>query len=79
MIRTGSKLTIPVARAFQPLVDRSRYKGAFGGRGSGKSHFFAGKMISDAIREPGDSGSGLLGVCVREVQKVSKGIGQAAY
>ena len=29
-------------------------------------------MISDAVREPGDSGVGMLGVCVREVQKSLK-------
>lgn len=47
----------------------SRYKGAYGGRGGAKSHFFAGKLIEDAIAEPGESGEGLRGVCIREVQK----------
>lgn len=60
-------LDIPTARAFVPLLDPRRYKGAFGGRGSGKSHFFAGLMIDDCLRE-----SGLLCVCVREVQKTLK-------
>ena len=32
---------IDLAPAFQPLLERSRYKGAYGGRGSGKSHAFA--------------------------------------
>lgn len=41
-----------------------RYKAAFGGRGSGKSHFFAGLMVERAFAEPG-----FRGVCVREVQK----------
>ena len=40
--------------------------------GSGKSHFFAGALIEDALAEPGETGAGLLGVCVREVQKTLK-------
>ncbi len=31
-----STLKIPTARIFEPLLQRARYKGAFGGRGSGK-------------------------------------------
>jgi hypothetical protein len=31
-----STLRIPTARIFEPLLRRSRYKGAYGGRGSGK-------------------------------------------
>ncbi len=31
-----STLKIPIARIFEPLLQRARYKGAFGGRGSGK-------------------------------------------
>ena len=52
-----------------PLLEPSRYKGAFGGRGSGKSHFFAEKIIEDSLAEPGDTGEGLRSVCIREVQK----------
>lgn len=63
-------LEIPTARAFLPLLEPARDKGAWGGRGSGKSHFFAGLMIEDALAEPGNSqGEGLRGVCIREVQK----------
>lgn len=40
------------------------YKGAYGGRGSGKSHFFADKLIDDSLYE-----KGLLSVCIREIQK----------
>jgi len=40
-----------------------------GGRGSGKSHFFAGLLIEDALAEPGECGEGLRSVCIREVQK----------
>jgi phage terminase large subunit len=60
-------LTIDVARAFRPLLDPSRYKGAYGGRGSGKSQFFAGLIVDLAIRKPG-----LRAICCREVQKSLK-------
>jgi phage terminase large subunit len=64
------KLTIPTAEVFEPLIQPARYKGAWGGRGSGKSHFFAGKLIEDSLCEPGDhGGQGLLSVCIREVQR----------
>lgn len=59
-----SVLRIETAEVFEPLLAPSRYKGAWGGRGSGKSHFFAGKMIEDSLAE-----RGLLSVCIREVQK----------
>lgn len=62
-----STLRIETARAFKPLLAPARYKGAWGGRGSGKSHFFAEKLIEDSICE-----RGLLSVCIREVQKSLK-------
>jgi phage terminase large subunit len=63
------ELAIKTARVFVPLLSPSRYKGAWGGRGSGKSHFFAEKLIEDCLAEPGDSGQGMRAVCIREVQK----------
>jgi phage terminase large subunit len=62
-----SILQIETARVFHPLLEPARDKGAFGGRGSGKSHFFAGLLIEDSLAE-----KGLLSVCVREVQKSLK-------
>jgi phage terminase large subunit len=62
-------ISIPTAEVFTPLLERARYKGVYGGRGSGKSHFFAGLMVEDCLREPGESGEGLRAVCIREVQK----------
>lgn len=62
-------LKIPTAEVFEPLLHPSRYKGAHGGRGSGKSHFFAGLIVEDSLREPGETGRGLRSVCIREVQK----------
>lgn len=56
-----------VARVFEPLLEPARYKGGYGGRGSGKSHFFAEQLIEDSLYE-----KGLLSVCIREVQKSLK-------
>lgn len=67
-----SKLQIQTAEAFVPLLQQARNKGAYGGRGSGKSHFFAGLAVEDALRWPGDAGEGLRMVCIREVQKSLK-------
>ena len=62
-------LRIDTAAVFAPLLAPARDKGAWGGRGSGKSHFFAGMLIEDSLAEPGDTGEGLRSVCIREVQK----------
>jgi hypothetical protein len=62
-----SKLQIKTAEVFEPLLVPSRYKGAHGGRGSAKSHFFGELTIEDHIRY-----QGLRTVCVREVQKSLK-------
>lgn len=60
-------LQIQTPRAFAPLLQPSRYKGVWGGRGSGKSHFFAEALVERCIMQPG-----LRAVCVREVQKSLK-------
>lgn len=57
-------LQIKTAEVFEPLLQPARYKGAFGGRGSGKSHFFGEKLVDDCLYE-----KGMLAVCIREVQK----------
>lgn len=63
-------LDLKTARAFAPLLEPARYKGAHGGRGSGKSHFFAEMLLEDCLYEPGASGGeGMRAVCIREVQK----------
>ena len=58
------QIQIETAPVFEPLLNPSRYKGAFGGRGSGKSNFFAGLLIEDHLLNPG-----LRSVCIREIQK----------
>lgn len=57
-------LTIETPRVFAPLLEPSRYKGAWGGRGSGKSHFFAEALVEKALLQPG-----MRAVCIREIQK----------
>lgn len=60
-------LVIDTPKVFKPLLQPSRYKGAHGGRGSGKSHFFAERMIEEclAVRST-------RAVCIREVQRTLK-------
>lgn len=57
-------LAIQTAEVFEPLLQPSRYKGVHGGRGSGKSHFFAELLVEACLMRPG-----LRALCVREVQK----------
>ena len=57
-------LDIRTAEVFEPLLAPKRYKGAFGGRGSGKSHFFAALAVARCVLKPRTRI-----VCVREVQK----------
>lgn len=67
MLQSADRLNIEVAPIFEPLLQPSRYKGAWGGRGSGKSQFFADKVIIDALAKPG-----LRVLCCREIQKSLK-------
>lgn len=57
-------LQIQTPRWATPLLGEARYKVAHGGRGSGKSHFFAEMMIEAHIMD-----QRRRSVCVREVQK----------
>src|SRR6185295_8116167 len=56
------RLETPVA--YEDFLQPSRYKGAWGGSGSGKSHFFAELLIERCLLNPGTRW-----VCIREVQK----------
>ncbi len=58
-----SELRIKTAPVFAPLLAPARYKATYGGRGSGKSRFFAGLMVEENISGKQDN------VCLREVQK----------
>ena len=62
-----SQLLIDTPQVFAPLLQPARYLGVFGGRGSGKSHFFAEALVERCLMKPGTRA-----VCVREVQKSLK-------
>lgn len=59
-----STLKIPTAEIFEPLLKPARYKGVYGGRGSGKSHFFGELLVESCQAE-----RGTLAVCIREAQR----------
>jgi len=59
-------IEIETAPVFKPLLYPSRYKGAWGGRGSGKSHFFAELLVERCLERQTDW------ICGREVQKSLK-------
>ncbi len=61
-----STLKADVPRALAPLLQPARYKGAHGGRGGGKSHFFAEEVICRCIEQKSRI------VCIREVQNTIK-------
>ena len=58
------RVSVEVPRVFRPLLDPARYKGAYGGRGSAKSHFFVGLLIAQFLRQPTTRFA-----CIREVQQ----------
>ena len=62
-----STLQIDTAEVFEPLLAPARYKGAWGGRGSGKSHFFAELLVEECL-----ANKGTRAVSIREVQKTLK-------
>lgn len=62
-----TELVIDTPRVFLPLIPPARYKGVHGGRGSGKSHFFAELLIEECL-----SVKGTRAVSIREVQKTLK-------
>lgn len=62
-----SRLNAKTNRSFEPLLYPARYKAAYGGRGSGKSHFFAEAALDLCLMK-----QGTRVVCVREVQRSLK-------
>ena len=70
-LQPNGTLRVAHAPVFVPLIEPywgpgtpGRYKGAFGGRGSGKSFFFATLAVARCVQYPGTRI-----VCVREIQK----------
>lgn len=58
-----SILRVEVPRKLQPLLKPKRFKGAYGGRGGAKSHFFAEQAVLRCFS------SQTRVVCIREVQQ----------
>ena len=58
-----SSLILNTPEVYEPLLYPARYKGAWGGRGSGKSHFFGELWLEESITEKLDF------VCLRETLK----------
>jgi len=61
------QLTIKTPEWCLPLLEPSRFKGAKGGRSSGKSHFLGEMAIEELVMD-----ADLQFVCIREVQKSMK-------
>ena len=59
-------IQVQVPRKLKCLLQPKRYKGAYGGRGGAKSHFFAEQVILRAYMKPTRI------VCIREVQNSIK-------
>lgn len=56
------RIKVEIAPAFSPLLRPKRYKGAYGGRGGAKSHFFAEQLILRCFQRT------TRAVCIREIQ-----------
>ncbi len=56
-------LQIEIPEWFEPMVQPARYKGVYGGRGSGKSHAMAQYIVARCAQKKTDV------VCIREIQK----------
>lgn len=61
-----STIKLQVPAKLKPLLYPARYKGAYGGRGGAKSHFFAEQLILKCFVSP------TRAVCIREVQNSIK-------
>lgn len=66
MLHPGS-LSIAKAEVFEPFRQPAQFKGAHGGRGSGKSHEFAANLVLFHAANPG-----ARSVCIRENQRSLK-------
>lgn len=64
--RSKGPLRVQTAAVFRPLLKKRPYRGAKGGRGSGKSHFFGEDLVLDMVSEH------TRAVCAREVQNSIK-------
>jgi phage terminase large subunit len=74
-------LTIETAKVFEPLLQPSRFKGAWGGRGGGKSHFFGELLVERCLLNPGTLAVTLSQSSKRLIEtKIAElGVGQFAF
>jgi phage terminase large subunit len=63
MLDSSGKLSFALPEWGVPFLEKTRYKALYGGRGSGKSHFFAELLIFRAVQAKTNA------VCIRETQK----------
>jgi PBSX family phage terminase large subunit len=61
--RSDVEIVREIPKWAKPLRRRARFKLSSGGRGAGKSHFFAEELVERSIADPS-----LRSVCIREVQ-----------
>jgi hypothetical protein len=61
-----SRLKVQVPAPLEPLLYPARYKGAHGGRGGAKSHFFAEQLVVRSLSQQ------TRWACIREVQNSLK-------
>lgn len=61
--QASKDINVPTPEWFIPFLDHKMYKGIAGGRGSGKSHSVAERLIENVIHDKADL------VCIREKQK----------
>lgn len=64
---SATNLTLDTPKWAAPLLAHARYKGVWGGRKSGKSHFMATMVVAAMVADPN-----LFVACVRQVQKSLK-------
>lgn len=76
MSRADTSLDVPLPEWALPLLKPARYKAAHGGRGGGKSHFFAEQVVLRCIGPNKPDADGVTRpvrvVCIREVQNSIK-------
>ncbi len=65
-VQSDEAVVVGVPEKLEPLLQPARYKGAYGGRGGGKSHFFAEYLLSQCY------GRETRAACIREVQNSIK-------
>ena len=69
-----TELVLQTPEVFKRLDQPSRYKGAYGGRGSGKSWHFASMVVERCLLQPGSRI-----VCIREISEDTSPVCQSCH